>query len=124
MIYPIAVLALACLGLGYGLFAFAHGRLIGIDVAEWERLHASGLLERNNSLAQDFRTVTYLLHTISGAVEMETEPWVRGYFIVLRGLQGVAGSARPLQQELRRLVAYQAVQYRLACARMAQVAAD
>jgi hypothetical protein len=65
MIYPIAVLALACLGLGYGVFAFAHGRLIGIDVAEWERLHASGLLERNNSLAQDFRTVTYLLHTIS-----------------------------------------------------------
>lgn len=124
MIYPIAVLAMASLGLGYGVFAFAHGRLIGIDVAEWERLHASGLLERNNSLAQDFRTVTYLLHTISGAVEMETEPWVRGYFTVLRGLQSVAGSARPLQQELRRLVAYQAVQYRLACARMAQFAAD
>ncbi|MGH9534109.1 MAG: hypothetical protein ACRD2E_04540 [Terriglobales bacterium] len=124
MIYPVAVLTIACVGLGYGLFTFAHGRLVGADVAEWERLHSSGLLAVNSSLAQDFRTVTYLLQTISGAVEMQTEPWVRGYFTLLRAVQSLARSARPLEQELRRLVAYQAVQYRLACARMADVAAE
>lgn len=122
--YSVAVLALACLGLGYGLFAFAHGRLIGAEVAEWERLRASGLLPQGNNLARDFRTVTYLLQAIASAVEMPSEPWVRVYFVALRAVQFVCRSARPVEQELRRLVAYQAVQYRLACARIAAVAAE
>lgn len=122
--YSVTVLALACVGLGYGLFAFAHGRLNGLEVAEWERLRASGLLPPGNSLAQDFHTVTYLLQAIASAVEMPGEPWVRSYFVALRAVQFVCRSAQPVEQELRRLVAYQAGQYRLACARMATLTAE
>lgn len=122
--YPVAVLAIACAGLGYGLFAFSHGRLLGAELAEWERLRANGLLPRANSLAQDFRTVTYLLDAIASAAEMQSEPWVRVYFVILRAVHFVLRSAQPVERELRRLVAYQAVQYRLACTRMAEFAAE
>lgn len=122
--YSVMVLAIACFGLGYGLFAFAHGRLAGAEIAEWERLRASGLLPQANNLGQDFRTVTYLLQTIASAVEMPSEPWVRAYFVALRGVQLVLSSAHPVEQELRRLVAYQALQYRLACSRMAEITSE
>jgi len=118
------LILLSSLGiLGYALCAFSHARLQDADVQELERLHREGLLSPNSSLEEDFRTVSYLLDTIAPAVYMRQEVWVRLYYWVLRVSRMTVSYSAGLELELRRLVAHQSYNYRIACSRLAEIRA-
>lgn len=122
--YSIAILIISVVALVYCLYAFAHSRLLEADVLELERLHQEGLLPISNSLEQDFETVSYLLNAIAPTVYMRQELWVRLYFLCLRASRGLLASSARLEQEMKRLVAYQSGHYRNACARLADYSAE
>ncbi|MHB8733888.1 MAG: hypothetical protein ACYC6M_01175 [Terriglobales bacterium] len=123
-VYSVLIL-LSSLGiLGYALCAFSHARLQDADVQELERLHREGLLSPNSTLEQDFRTISYLLDTIAPAVYMRQEIWVRLYYYVLRISRLTVSYSASLELELRRLVAHQSHNYRIACGRLAEIRAS
>lgn len=117
----VIVLVFSALVLLYSLHAFAHARLLSADMAELDRLHQEGLLSDENTIEQDYQTISYLLNTIAPAVYMRQEIWIRLYFHLLRMTRVCMGWSAALEGEMFRLTAYQAAHYRQACARLSAI---
>lgn len=117
----VVVLVFSAIVLLYSLHAFAHARLLSADMAELDRLHQEGLLSDENTIEQDYQTISYLLNTIAPAVYMRQEIWIRLYFHLLRMARVCMGWSAALESEMFRLTAYQAAHYRQACARLSAI---
>jgi len=117
----ITVLIFSGVVLLYSLHAFAHARLLSADMAELDRLHQEGLLSDENTIEQDYQTISYLLNTIAPAVYMRQEIWIRLYYQLLRIARVSMVWSSAVEHEMVRLAAYQAAHYRQACARLSAI---
>jgi hypothetical protein len=122
-IFSIFVLLSSSLVLLYGLYAFAHARLLNADLGEISRLHNQGLLRAEASVEENYRELAHMLNEIAPAVYMRQEIWIKWYYYVLRAATAFSRYSEPLNLEMRRLLAYQCSNYREACARMEEIRA-
>ncbi len=120
-IYSLVILLVSVIVLLYAIYSFARVRLMAADIAELERLRQEGLLPVGSTLDQDYRTLSFLLDSIAPAVYMRQEIWVRFYYLCLQAARLLTSSSERVDTEMRRLVAYQSANYRIACSRLAEI---
>jgi hypothetical protein len=71
---------------------------------------------------QDYRTLTYLLTTVAGAVSLPAEFWISAYWVVIRAC-GLLAAKPWVERQTQLLAAYQACRYRTAVNRLLELAA-
>lgn len=104
----------------YLLYWFAHARMLTADLAEFEHLRQQGTLSGDN-LEQDYSRICALLDEVAPAACVRQEAWVRVYYYMLRTGRLFTSYSQALEDEMRRLVAYQSMLYRVACSRLAEL---
>lgn len=107
---PVLTLILSFAILIMWLLVMSHAHVQGADFAILERLHDCGLIGHTTT-KDDYRTLSYLLTTVAPAQYARQQRWITMYFHSLAIAQSVLRHSRIVEQEMRRVVAFQAVCY-------------
>ncbi|MGH9486590.1 MAG: hypothetical protein ACRD04_03250 [Terriglobales bacterium] len=117
MMYSIVLLVIAFGVLAYSIFSFAHVKVTEADMSELDRLRRDGVLPDQARLVEDFQYIHAKVAHVAPAVYLRQESWLLLYFQLVR----LARWLRPgtgLDNELRRLNAFQAHHYWVAMQRL------